>query len=266
MNFPAAMKAFRNLYRANLTEFLSNRRALFLTIAFPVLFITIFGLVFTNQDKADARIGVACVTPDDPVARAILKALQEVGHRDMNGDGVIDQKDADKNPFSELRFVAGDEAAMLADLRKGRIDAVITIPADLGPQAADAKVRALKAAAEEQREMDDMADLMDDDDKADKSLAQTGACRLCRPARSDGHAAPSRPRSRTSTSPPRNWFSPSTRRARRSSPSCKASSATSSTASTPTSPASPACSIWKPGPPRRARSARSITCCPASWR
>ena len=57
----------------------------------------------------------------------------------MNGDGVIDKKDADLNPFSELQFVAGDEAAMLADLRKGRLDAVITIPADLGPQAADAK-------------------------------------------------------------------------------------------------------------------------------
>ncbi len=163
------MKAFLTLYRANLTEFLSNRRALFLTIAFPVLFITIFGLVFTNQDKADARIGVACVTPDDPVAKAILQGLQEVSHRDLNDDGVIDTKDAEKNPFSELRFVPGDEAAMLADLRRGRIDAVITIPADLGPKAADAKVHALKAAAEEQREMDDMADLMDDDDKADKS-------------------------------------------------------------------------------------------------
>ena len=57
------MKAFRKLYRANLTEFLSNRRALFLTVAFPILFIVIFGLVFTNQDKADARIGVASRRP-----------------------------------------------------------------------------------------------------------------------------------------------------------------------------------------------------------
>ena len=163
------MKAFRTLYRANLTEFLSNRRALFLTIAFPVLFITIFGLVFTNQDKADARIGVACATPDDEVSKAIFKALQTVTHRDMNGDGVIDQKDSEKNPFSELEFVPGDETVLRADLRRGRIDAVITIPPNLGDKAADAKARALKAAVEEQREADDMADLMADDDMADKA-------------------------------------------------------------------------------------------------
>ena len=163
------MKAFRTLYRANLTEFLSNRRALFLTIAFPVLFITIFGLVFTNQDKADARIGVACATPDDEVSKAIFKALQTVTHRDMNGDGVVDVKDAEKNPFSELEFVAGDEAALRVDLRRGRLDAVVTIPADLSDKAADAKIRALKAAAEEQRGMEDLADLVADDDKADPS-------------------------------------------------------------------------------------------------
>ena len=167
------MKAFRTLYRANLTEFLSNRRALFLTIAFPVLFITIFGLVFTNQDKADARVGVACVTPDDEVSKAIFKALQTVTHRDMNGDGVIDKTDAEKNPFSELEFVPGDETALRADLRRGRIDAVITIPPDLGDKAADAKARALKAAAEEQREAEDMADLMADDDKADKATPKS---------------------------------------------------------------------------------------------
>ncbi len=163
------MKAFRTLYRANLTEFLSNRRALFLTIAFPVLFITIFGLVFTNQDKADARIGVACATPGDAVSKAIFQALQTVTHRDLNGDGVIDKKDAEKNPFGELQFVAGDETVLLADLRRGRIDAVVTIPADLAAKAADARGRALKAAAEEQRGIEDMADLMADDDQADPS-------------------------------------------------------------------------------------------------
>ncbi len=163
------MKAFRTLYRANLTEFLSNRRALFLTIAFPILFITIFGLVFTNQDKADARIGVACTTPGDEVSKAILKALQDVTHRDMNGDGVIDAKDAEKNPFAELVFVPGEETALRADLRRGRIDAVITIPPDLAAKAADAKGRALKAAAEEQRGIEDLNDLMADDDKADQA-------------------------------------------------------------------------------------------------
>ena len=167
------MKAFRTLYRANLTEFLSNRRALFLTIAFPVLFITIFGLVFTNQDKADARIGVACATPDDAVAKAIFKAFQDVTHRDMNGDG--------GHRLDRRR----EEPVLRVGIHRRRRDGPARRPAaraarcrhhdssDLGDKAADAKERALKAAAEEQRDMQDMADLMEDDDKTGKPSSKS---------------------------------------------------------------------------------------------
>ena len=122
------MKAFRKLYRANLTEFLSNRRALFLTVAFPILFIVIFGLVFTNQDKADARIGVVLADPGDEISKEILRALQQVPKGDLKPGEHVNNADAEKNPFSELVFVPGDERALRDDLRRGRIDAVITIP------------------------------------------------------------------------------------------------------------------------------------------
>ena len=140
------MRAFLNLYRANLTEFLSNRRALFLTVAFPILFITIFGLVFTNQDKADAKIGLAAADPDDPVARALVDALRDLPKARIDKDGKPDAKNAEHNPFSE--------------------DAVITLPAGLADQAAQAKERALKAAVEEKQDMEDMNALLDDDDAA----------------------------------------------------------------------------------------------------
>ena len=163
------MKAFRNLYRANLTEFLSNRRALFLTVAFPILFITIFGLVFTNQDKADAKIGLVTADADDPVARAVVDALRELPKARIGKDGKPDPKNAEHNPFSELRFVAGDRAFLLNELRQGRLDAVVTLPADLADQAARAKERALKAAVEEKEDMEDMAAMLDDD--SDKPVA-----------------------------------------------------------------------------------------------
>ena len=71
------MNALRQLYWANLTEFLSNKRALGLTIAFPVLFIVIFGLVFTNQDKQTARIGLV-VEDTGPVGDQLATKLEEL--------------------------------------------------------------------------------------------------------------------------------------------------------------------------------------------
>ncbi len=94
------MKAFRKLYRANLTEFLSNRRALFLTVAFPILFIVIFGLVFTNQDKADARIGVAAADPGDEVGKEIVKALQQVPKGDARPGERVDKRPTRKRTRS----------------------------------------------------------------------------------------------------------------------------------------------------------------------
>ncbi len=141
------MKALGKLYLANLTEFLSNRRALFLTIAFPVLFIVIFGAVFTNQDKVDADVGLVVEDANDPLSQEIVRALQDAPHADTDGDGKVDKKDREKNPFSDLTFRQGTREALVGELRKGRLDAVITIPAGLARQAAEMKERALRDAA-----------------------------------------------------------------------------------------------------------------------
>lgn len=170
------MRAFLNLYRANLTEFLSNRRALFLTIAFPILFITIFGLVFTNQDKADAKVGLAAEDANDPVAKALVDALRGLPKAKLDKDGQPDPKNAEHNPFSELKFVVADRASLLRELHLGHLDAVITIPAGLSDKAGAAAERALKTAAETRQDMADIADLASDDDDGKKaSPAPTAA-------------------------------------------------------------------------------------------
>ena len=171
------MKAFRNLYRANLTEFLSNRRALFLTIAFPIIFITIFGLVFTNQDKADARIGIVANDPDDPVAKGIVDALRDLPKTRLDQEGKPDAKNAEHNPFSEVKFIVSDQATLLKELRQGHLDALITIPAGLADKVADAQERAFKAAEETRSEMKDMTEVLadDDDTKADAAATPTPA-------------------------------------------------------------------------------------------
>ncbi|MBE7212097.1 MAG: hypothetical protein INR65_13835, partial [Gluconacetobacter diazotrophicus] len=145
------MRALIKLYRANLTEFLSNRRALFLTIAFPVLFICIFGAVFTNQDKADANVGIAVEDPADPVAKEITGALDAAVKGDLNHDGVTDSTEDEKNPFSKLTLPRGERGALLDQLRAGQLDAVIFIPAGLSKAAEQAQRSALerRAAAEQ---------------------------------------------------------------------------------------------------------------------
>ncbi len=142
------MRALRKLYRANLTEFLSNKRALFLTIAFPVLFICIFGAVFTNQDKADATVGIAVEDADDAIGKQIAHALDQAIKGDVDHDGSITTTEREKNPFSELTFKQGERSALIDQLRAGQLDAVIFIPAGLSKAAADAKQREIAASAE----------------------------------------------------------------------------------------------------------------------
>ena len=133
------MRALSKLYRANLTEFLSNRRALFLTIAFPVLFICIFGAVFTNQDKADANVGIAVEDSNDEIAKQITGALDDAVKGDLNHDGKTDSVEEEKNPFSKLTFLRDARGALINQLRAGQLDAVIFIPAGLSKAAANAR-------------------------------------------------------------------------------------------------------------------------------
>ena len=134
------MRALFELYRANLTEFLSNRRALGLTIAFPVFFIVIFGLVFTNQDKQDAKIGIA-LEDDGPVGEGIATAIEKLKQAGASGGttGTVASADTDANPFSSLSTERGTRATLLERQRLGQLDAVVVIPAGLTAGAGSGK-------------------------------------------------------------------------------------------------------------------------------
>ena len=58
------MKAFIPLYMANVREFVRDRSALFWTAAFPVMFILIFGVIFSSGNDISFSIGV--VNEDAP--------------------------------------------------------------------------------------------------------------------------------------------------------------------------------------------------------
>ncbi len=142
------MKALGQLYLANAREFFGNRKALFLTIAFPVIFVVLFGLIYSNHDKVDGNVGIVDADGGE-LGRQIKDALLAIPKAGADRDGKVDRYAADKNPFSELVFTPTSDAAGREDLKHGRMDAMITIPAGLTQKAATVKENYLRDAAAE---------------------------------------------------------------------------------------------------------------------
>jgi len=103
------MKAFNRLLVANFRQFVRDRTALFFTFAFPVLFMLIFGFVFSGGDDISYDIGL--VNEDNSATgEGISMALQGI-------------------PIFEIS--PGELDSKLGELRGGEIDAVVIIPADV---------------------------------------------------------------------------------------------------------------------------------------
>jgi len=101
------MRTFRRLLIADFKQFYRDRTALFFTIAFPVLFMVIFGLVFSGNTDVNYKIGL--VNRDSsPLGEGISQALHQV-------------------PIFEI--AEGNELeGKLEELEDGDVRAVIVIP------------------------------------------------------------------------------------------------------------------------------------------
>lgn len=104
------MKAFIQLFLANLREFTRDRMALFWTIAFPVLFIVIFGLVFGGDRSFSAEIGLV-VEDQSPVGQGLAQSFKSV-------------------ELLEIR--EGTREELIETLKAGEIDALVVVPAGTG--------------------------------------------------------------------------------------------------------------------------------------
>lgn len=103
------MRAFLKLLIADLKQFLRDRTALFFTFAFPILFIFVFGLVFSGAGDVSYKIGLVN-NDDSPTGEGISQILYEI-------------------PIFELS--EGELNSQLQELEKGELKAVIVIPADI---------------------------------------------------------------------------------------------------------------------------------------
>jgi ABC-2 type transport system permease protein len=101
-----------SLYRASVKEFVRDRAALFWTLAFPVLFIILFGLIFSGNGAPSYTVGL--VNEDGgPVGSALAQAFHQ------------------PKPFTIKEGTYDNE---LSNLKKGQLDLVIVIPSDVSQQ------------------------------------------------------------------------------------------------------------------------------------
>lgn len=73
------MRIFMNLYQANLREYVRDRMAVFWTMAFPIVFILMFGLIFSGGNVRFS-LDVAIVTPPsaDSADAQVVHSLKQV--------------------------------------------------------------------------------------------------------------------------------------------------------------------------------------------
>jgi len=103
------MKTLIQLYIASLKEFVREPMTLFWTLAFPILFILIFGLVFSDADSPSYEIGLA-VNDTGPAGQALGAAFHSV---------------------PVFKITEGSRDELIAKLKDGDLRTVIVIPEGL---------------------------------------------------------------------------------------------------------------------------------------
>jgi ABC-2 type transport system permease protein len=103
------MSAFNRLLVADFKQFFRDRTAVFFTFAFPILFMVIFGFVFSGGDNVSYDIGLVN-NDESQVGVAISQAVNQV---------------------TIFKVTEGELNDSLDMLRDGRFRAVVVIPADI---------------------------------------------------------------------------------------------------------------------------------------
>ena len=104
------MRALAQLTLANTREFTRDRAALFWTFAFPLLFVLIFGLVFSRDSATQYEIGL--INEDEsPQASVLVDTLEAIDVFDLSRGSLADE---------------------IASLEDGDRRAVIAIPSGFG--------------------------------------------------------------------------------------------------------------------------------------
>jgi ABC-2 type transport system permease protein len=108
------MSTIFSLYVASIKEFVRDRATIFWTLAFPLIFIVLFGVIFNGGSAPNYKVGIAN-EDSGTVGQALINSFK---------------------PLTSLKLEYGTRAAELDKLKQGQIDMVIVIPADLSASVA----------------------------------------------------------------------------------------------------------------------------------
>src|SRR5687768_15971236 len=97
------MRPFLAMIKANLKMTVRNRQALFWNLAFPAIFILIFGAVFDNNDGVNFNVGIA--GEQSPYRDAVVQALESSDSFDVHVGEVDDEEDELKDYDREYVLV-----------------------------------------------------------------------------------------------------------------------------------------------------------------
>jgi ABC-2 type transport system permease protein len=109
------VSAFLSLVRKDVVIYLSNRRALIITLAAPIFIAAFFGAVLGGPPKKPVRVPIAVVDQD---ASALTRAIVA----DLKGDAMFDVREI-------------DEAAAVTEVRNGKLRVAIVLPRGFGDAA-----------------------------------------------------------------------------------------------------------------------------------
>ena len=104
------MRALMSLTAANIRSYTRDRAALFWTLAFPLIFIFMFGLIFQGGGSSGLNLGWAD-EDGTPAAGSLREAFDSL---------------------TGVQITPSDRAASLASMKDGKVDAVIVVPAGYG--------------------------------------------------------------------------------------------------------------------------------------
>jgi ABC-2 type transport system permease protein len=103
------MRPLLLLTAANIKSFTRDRAALFWTLAFPLIFIFLFGSIFSGGNSN-----------------------RTIGFADLDGSARSAELEAAFAAQPNLRLVESDEADLVTQMRDGKLSAVLVVPAGYG--------------------------------------------------------------------------------------------------------------------------------------
>lgn len=109
------MNTFGRLFIADLKSLLRNYMALFWFLAFPIIFILIFGAIFSGNQEATYRVGLS-YQAGDPVGEGIAQGFRQVKAFRVSTGGLAD----------ELAALKKGERALVVEIPSGAAARILT--------------------------------------------------------------------------------------------------------------------------------------------